>query len=316
MRTIFTGPPAGPYPYHGVTIGADGDVWLSTPGGSEGATFSRFDAFGTYKGEVPVGVRTFWLTTAHNGELFFMAQDSGAVYRLANNTTPVRLIIPSSWTTGYGNPGVGLGGVLLDQDGWLYLYQPRQGKLLLFNAQYQLARDPLAQVLDSIGWKEEHINAATPAWMRDATGAMTSRLLVTRGPGPSNDTPGPREILEVNHRGMGAPGADPVLRVVGGPLRSGALTGTPTRQGRLDFVVRAANGTRAGFARLSIVITDAPPAQVSAQDIADALMGGTPLPAGAAAQLDDLGNRNGRLDLGDLRAFLRAHGQLTPRRAP
>ncbi|HXE83218.1 MAG TPA: hypothetical protein VN513_07800, partial [Gemmatimonadales bacterium] len=91
-RTIFTGPPSAPDPWYGVTIGADGDVWLSsTPGGSEGATFYRFDAFGTFKSQVPVNVRASSLTTAQNGELFFRALNSGDVYRLANNTTSVRV---------------------------------------------------------------------------------------------------------------------------------------------------------------------------------------------------------------------------------
>jgi len=347
-RTIFTGPPAGAqFGWNGITIGADGDVWLSTPGGFEGATFWRFDALGNYKSQIgPLGHRTFWLTTAQNGELFFMAQDSGDVYRMQNNTTPVRVITAPSSGRAYGNRGAGMGAVALDRDGWVYLIQPYQGKLLLFNPQYQLVRDPLAQVLDSLGWKSDHLDGANPTWMRDKNGKMTSRLLVARSR-PTNDEPGPGDILEVNPRAMGAPGADPLLHPKRKTLRnaavnaayadtlsldgessatwsfvsgqlpdgvslssSGVLTGTPTRKATYDFVVKAVNGARAGFGRFSITVGDSPPVQVTVEAISDALMGGAALPAATVQYLDNLGNKNGRLDVGDFRAYLRSQGQL------
>ena len=335
-RTIFARPPAATFSYTGVTIGADGDVWLSTPGGADGATLVRFDPLGNYKSQVSsVGVRMFSLTTAQNGEIFFVAQ-SGDVYRLANNTAPVPVI-----------SGTSAGEVALDQDGWVYLYNTAQGKLLLYNAQYQLARDPLAQVLESAGFAVEHMMAG-PAWMRDRNGKMTSRLLVTRGPGRTNEDQGTREILEVNHRGMGAPGADPMLHFKKKSLRnaavniayadtlsveeagssswallsgqlpaglslssSGVLSGTPTAKGTFDFAVRGANGPRAAIGRFSITVGDAPPVQVSETDIANALLGGAALPAATVEYLDNLGNKNGRLDVGDFRAYLRAQGQLS-----
>jgi hypothetical protein len=39
-------------------------------------------------------------------------------------------------------------------------------------------------------------------------------------------------------------------------------------------------------------------------------MGGTALPAATVQYLDNLGNKNGRLDVGDFRAYLRSQGQL------
>ncbi|HXO86752.1 MAG TPA: putative Ig domain-containing protein, partial [Gemmatimonadales bacterium] len=347
-RTVFTGPPSSSFQYSGVTIGADGDVWLSTPGTfATGATFSRFDALGNYKSQVTVGKRTFWLTTAQSGEIFFMAQDSGDVYRLANNTTPIRVITAPSTLRGYGNSSTGMGGVVLDQHGWVYVMQPREGKLLVFNPQYQLVQDPLAQVLDSLGWKPQRTGQPTPAWMRNADGMMTSRLLVSRA--PQDDTgPGIREILEINPRGMGAPGADPTLvikrrsprapavsltytdtlRLADGSSAtwsfltgqlpdglslssSGVLSGTPTRKGTFDFAVKAVSGVRAGFARFTVTVGDAPPVEVAEQDVANALMGGAALPAATVQYLDNLGNKNGRLDVGDFRAFLRSQGQLS-----
>jgi hypothetical protein len=345
-RTIFTGPSSGEYGYTGVAIGADGDVWLSQPGSLAGATVSRFSALGVFKGTMRISVgRTFALTMSQSGELFFITQDAGDIYKLVNNTTPQKVISGAGIGREYGS-------LELDHDGWVYVTQPRQGKLLLFNAQYQLARDPLAQVLDSLPWVQKHISQG-PAWIRDANGNMTSRMLVARGPGFYDETQGPNEILETNHAGMGAPGADPglhpdlsplraaalsasyndTLRMVGGGTATwsvvdghlpagivlsanGVLTGIPTTTGTSEFAVRGVNGARAGFARLKIVVNEAAPVQVSEADIATALMGGASLTADVVSYLDTHGNNNGRLDVGDLRAYLRAQGQLSGSKKP
>jgi hypothetical protein len=342
-RTIFTGPNSGRFSYTGVAIGADGDVWISEPG-YPGASVSRFDALGVFKEKVALPVRTFALTTSQSGELFFMAQDSGDVYKLVNNAMPQRVITAPSPMKAYGNRSEGMGTVALDQDGWVYLTQPKQGKLLLFNAQYQAARDPLAQVLDSLGWIEQHTSAAGSVWMRDANGNMTSRLLVGRGPGLRGNS----EILEINHASMGAPGADPGLHldltalragaqsstyadtlrlagsgsatwsIVSGHLPSGValtaatgvLAGMPAEKGTFDFAVKAVNGSRAGFGRFSITVGEATTVQVAVNDIANALMGGPALPAATVQYLDSHGNHNGMLDVGDLRAYQRAQGQI------
>src|SRR5438874_1720827 len=149
-RTLFTGRSTGAFPYSGITIGADGDVWLSDPGTFEaGAVFSRFDPFGNLKEKVPIPVgRVFYLTTAQNGDVFFQTQDVGDIYRLVNNATPQRVVTAST-------PDAGQGSLLLDQDGWIYLPKTRQARGRLYDAQYQLARDPLAQVLDSMYWANQ-----------------------------------------------------------------------------------------------------------------------------------------------------------------
>jgi len=46
------------------------------------------------------------------------------------------------------------------------------------------------------------------------------------------------------------------------------------------------------------------------------LMGGPSLSAAQVQYLDSIGNRNGQLDVGDLRAYLRAQGQLSGGRQP
>jgi hypothetical protein len=444
-RTQFTGPPSGQYGYWGIAIGADGDVWVSEPGGREGAVFSRFDALGNFKEKVPIPVgRTFFLTMSQAGELFFLTQDSGDVYRLINNKTPQRVITaPDGWR-GFGNGGIGIGGVSLDRDGWVYVTQPRQGRVLAFDAQYRLQANPLAQVIDSLGWKRQRIGQAGTGWMRDGDGNMTSRMLVGRVNG--DDTSYPEDLLEMNPAGMGAPGADPLLHVkrkelraaamgssyadtlrmldatgavtwsvVSGSLPSGVtlaattgvLSGVPTVTGSFDFAVRGTSGARAGFARFTLptgeaaafdlddrplrpgvvgasyadtlrvlnpegvvtwsvasgrlppgvtltsgtlgtgVLTGVPtdtgsfafdaiatngprrgsgrftilvaPVTVSSADVSDALMGVTTLTPAVVQYLDRHGNNNGILDVGDLRAYLRALGQLPaspPRSSP
>jgi hypothetical protein len=49
---------------------------------------------------------------------------------------------------------------------------------------------------------------------------------------------------------------------------------------------------------------------IAIQDIANALLGGTALTAEQVQYLDSHGNHNSLLDVGDLRAYLRAQGQL------
>ena len=351
-RTVFTGPPGGDQPYSGITIGADGDVWLAQNIIPSGATITRFDALGVRKSSVsvPFGVRG--MTTSQSGEVFFMSFNAGDVYKLANNITPQRVIAaPSdddSYSNGYGNYGVGIGSVALDQDGWVYLVQPRQGKLLAFNAQYQLARDPLAQVLDSLHWADIRISAPAPTWLRDANGVMTDRMVVSRSPGFYDEREGPGDIVETNHAGMGAPGADPGLHVDLSPLRAGVLTvtyddtlrligggtatwtvadghlpaglvlsstgvitGNPTTKGTSEFAVRGTNGARAGFAHMKIVVNEALVVNVTENEIATALMGGTALSTAIVQYLDNLGNKNGRLDAGDFRAYLRSQDRLS-----
>jgi hypothetical protein len=181
-------------------------------------------------------------------------------------------------------------------------------------------------------------------------------MVVSRGPGFYDEVfDGPNEILEINHAGMGAPGADPGLHVDRAALRpagltaayadtfrlagssgsatwsvisgqlppgltltaaTGVLTGTPTATGTFDFAVKAVNGSRAGFGRFTIAVGSAPPVQVAVNDIANALMGGTTLSADVVSYLDSQGNNNGVLDVGDLRAYVRAQAMLTGSRKP
>jgi hypothetical protein len=87
---------------------------------------------------------------------------------------------------------------------------------------------------------------------------------------------------------------------------SGVLQGTPTSTGSFAFMVRATGGTQSWFAAGTMqVIPDVTVAEVYA-----ALLGGPQLDAVKIQFLDQHGNKNGMLDVGDLRALLRARGLL------
>ena len=351
-RTQFVGAPSGPFAWIGIAIGPGGDVWLGEPGdnAAAGAAISQFDAFGHLKERlsINVGGRVWALAFSPAGDLHFITQ-SGSIYKLVGKTP--QLVIPSR-----GAEGFGFSNFVFDADGWLYVSERFTGRVLLFDPQYRLVRDPLSQVLDSLRWDTMRMSGPL-AFLRDQSGAMTARLMVERS-GKGFDPAGPyrEELVELNHSGMGAAGYDPILRVDRTALRSGTrstgyadtlrvlgtaaasewkvldgalppgvtlaansgvLSGTPSDTGKFDFLVRASTGPRTGFARFTITVAaGGPVVQVSLAEITTALLGGAPLSADAIRYLDNLGNKNGELDVGDLRAFLRSQGQLTGANKP
>jgi hypothetical protein len=81
------------------------------------------------------------------------------------------------------------------------------------------------------------------------------------------------------------------------------------------FVELNANGIRAPGWPLGKQSSSSQP-QISIADIANALMGGPALTTDQVQYLDTHGNHNGVLDVGDLRAYLRAQGKLSGSRRP
>lgn len=118
-------------------------------------------------------------------------------------------------------------------------------------------------------------------------------------------------------RATGAPGAV-TWRVSAGSLPAGVtlsaadgtLSGVPTRAGIFAFTVTA---TSAGAAVARSFLLPVAATTLPVDRVLDHLMGaGTPLAASEVSFLDLQGNRNGRLDLGDVRAWMLASGQDAP----
>jgi hypothetical protein len=88
---------------------------------------------------------------------------------------------------------------------------------------------------------------------------------------------------------------------------TGEISGETAAEGIFSFVVKVDDGSRVGFAELTINTLTF---QIAAEDVANALFGLTTLPSEQSQFLDTQGNGNGRLDIGDFRAHLQAIGQL------
>jgi hypothetical protein len=90
---------------------------------------------------------------------------------------------------------------------------------------------------------------------------------------------------------------------------TGRLSGVPAAEGAYAFTLRVTTGPFTDDQATSIVVTKP---VLAVQDVVGMVTGGSPIGAGEQAFLDLQGNRNGRVDLGDVRAWLIANGQLTP----
>jgi hypothetical protein len=185
------------------------------------------------------------------------------------------------------------------------------------------------------------------AFLRDANGAMTSRLLASNVDFDGVSFTG--SIVEMNPAGVRAPGlriggdllqiantslragvvgagyAD-TLRIVSPPgavtwsvvsgtlppgitlaAATGVLSGIPAQDGAFPLTVRGDAASRSGFGTFTITVTEP---TVVVQAAATHLLGGAPVDSVQQRFLDLQGNQNGKFDIGDFRAYLRAIGQL------
>jgi M6 family metalloprotease-like protein len=90
---------------------------------------------------------------------------------------------------------------------------------------------------------------------------------------------------------------------------TGVLSGVPEEAGEFTGRIGAAVGTFETTASFQLAIVRPVLAESA---VIDALLGATPLSGDDARFLDLLGNRNGRLDIGDVRAWLSDAGRLAP----
>lgn len=110
--------------------------------------------------------------------------------------------------------------------------------------------------------------------------------------------------------------ADPTARwaLVSGALpegvvldTAGVIAGVPAATGVFSFTVRAVAAADSAVRGFMLTITRP---SLGTQEVANQLLGGAPLPPDASRYLDLAGNRNGRVDLADVRAWLVDTGKL------
>jgi sugar lactone lactonase YvrE len=319
-QSVFATGPGYAFP---ITVGPGGDVWVSGIRTSDRVgRLWRFSPDGTLKDSL-VAPEAQDLAFSPAGELHFVSGTT--VYKVGpRGPEPViTLNTLSGWSQN----------LAFDQDGYLYVGAPSNGRIHIYSPDYEVVHAPFA-VTNLLGHGDI-------AFSRTSTGAMTSRLFVASWWFGS--------VFELNPTGIRAPGfrvgvdllrlatvgvrsgavgreyADTVrLQDPPGPVTwsvswgalppglqldaaSGAITGVPIDSGAFRFSVRGVSGTRFGVGTFTIVVTT-PAVDVAAA--AGHLLGGASLPPDVQRYLDLQGNNNGHYDLGDLSALLRVRGQL------
>lgn len=312
-----------------LTIGPDGDVWVIDPVAGQ---LRRFDPIGGAKDTVDLtslSSLSFEMTLAFSpaGDLY-LTDSYGAIYKIVSGAP--QLVYQA-------NPYVE--GLAFDQDGYLYVANGFLGTITLLDPTLSVVSDPFAQ---------SHLGGPIHlVFPRDASGAMTSRLLADNV-GFQLAPPDAGGIVEMNPTGMRAVGfriGIDLLRVANATLRNGVIgadyadtlhlsappgaatwslysgttppgltlsaagvfLGVPTQAGTFSFAVRVDAAAQFGYK--SFAITIASPF-VSVDAASQHLLGGAQLDPALQRFLDLQGNNNGRFDVGDFRAFLRANGQL------
>ncbi len=310
-----------------ITVGPDGDVWVAD---NNCRCLRRFDAVGTRKDSIPTGGRFVWdLAFSPSGELH--ASSAAEVARLVGGALQAAITAPAY-----------LEGLAFDRDGYLYVANGFLGLVNLYTPQYQQVGSVFAR--SNLG------GPIALVFGRSAAGAMTSRLFAANvgynlqppyiGSLVEMNPAGMRAIghrvgvdllrvapLALRAGVVGADYAD-TLRllspppgavtwsVVSGTLpagvtlaaATGVIAGVPQDPGSFQISVRGNVGAQFGAATYTIAVTRP---QVTGIDAASALLGASGVLTPAQERFLDLqGNRNGRFDVADLRAYLRSQNLL------
>ena len=311
-----------------MTVGPDGDVWVIDP---IAGVLRRYNPVGGSKGTSDLSSLSpafeMGLAFSPVGDLY-VSNAFDAIYKVVGGVP--QLVYQ-------GDPY--LEGIAFDKDGYLYVSNGFLGHVILLNPSFQVVSDPFARTY--LG------GPIQLAFLRDAGGAMTARL-VADNVGFNLVPPYLGGIVEMNPAGMRAAGfrigvdllhvanatlrdgvaggdyAD-TLRLVSSPgpvtwtlysgtlpsgltlAADGRLTGIPSLPAAFTFAVRADAAGQFGVRSYTVTIT-APTVSIDAAS--QHLLGGQQLDLTSQRYLDLQGNKNGRFDVGDFRAYLRANGQL------
>ena len=311
---------------NGITIGPDGDVWVLTNNGDGNApALMRFDPAGARKDSIDIRATN---ATYYGGSIAFspdgvlhFANGYDGVYKLVNRM-PQRVISAAPYVES----------LAFDRDGYLYVSNGT-GYVSLYDPTYAVVNLMYASTNVVPGL------VMYLAFGRDADGTMTSRLFASnsgrvvemnpegvRAPGYRVGadllaiTPAslPAGMMGADYRlalAVQAPPGTPTWSISAGALpggltldaSSGVLSGVLTTSGQFTFTVRVSIGGDVGFNGYTLTVLRP---DVSIGAAADHLLAGAQLDDVVLRFLDLQGNNNGRYDLGDFRAFLRAAGRL------
>ena len=350
QSTFVAAPEAPNIMFTGLAVGPDGDVWFADPGMNQDSKILRYDPVGNLKEKIDVSAtgRAWNMAMSPSGDLYY-ANQTGDIYKLVGSSPH---LVAHAQTTEWGNPFAfdrdGYVYLLDAPHGKVVLFDPQFHVVadpfsqVLDSLGWSPSMTGSGPVFlrDQNGGMTRRIMVTRWRDPADSTGFADSVLAAirelnvaaVRAPGADVVPHLARVQLASGDNPtatVGAPFADSVEMVgagrtatwelVAGQLprgvsldsHTGGLHGTPRESGSFDFSVRGTSGTRIGYGRFQLTVNRAA-ISVAAADVATALLGGPALPDSTVQFLDQLGNHNGRLDAGDLRAYLRAQGQRTP----
>jgi hypothetical protein len=304
-------------------LGPDGHVWFGCT--VICSALYRYDPTGDLVDTTATQQVPRRLAFSPAGDLYF--SDGTAIYRLIGTSTQLVLAWPNIQAFAF------------DADGNIYFVT--QNAMYLANADGQFLETPLART--------GLATATDVAFSYTTSGAMSTQLLAAVWRYGSGSGAGAIvEIAPAGVRAVGYRSGPELLRIhqlptgavlgamlqdtvqvaeAPGPVTwtvtegelppgitleesSGALSGYPTSLGQYAGKLRAESGSRFDLARFEIEVV--PPA-LFYQAAIDGLLGAEDaLTADLERFLDLQGNGNGRYDVGDLRAFLRARKVLPP----
>jgi hypothetical protein len=333
-RTLFTTDTVG---VHDITVlgtAPTGDVWAASCTSRNCPALLRFDPLGNLQGEIAIPDWIADMAFSPSGVLHF-TNGWDRVFRLSGTTVQTVIEAP-----------VSVEGLAFDEDGYLYVANGDLGHIDRYSPSYVRDDEPFA-ITNLAG-------PILLSFYRHASGEMSSRLFAAnwgyydtslmgtmvemnpagmRAPGAlvgaqllgvstallRGGTIGAEyaDTLELDN----PPGGVPAWSVIEGALppglalapTSGVISGTPTAEGTSAFTVHVALGDRIGFGRFTITVGEPTVAVTQAVDAALGVEG--LLTPELERFLDIRGNNNGRFDIGDLRAYLRAEGVLASKGA-
>ncbi len=323
LRTQFTDRAHSPT---AITMGPDGDVWVA----DGGYWLLRFDPHGVLRDSIRLNYvgPIVHLAFSPAGELYLSSE--AGLYKVV-----------SRQAKSVGELGGSLGRFAFDQDGYLYMIDTHRQEVFLVDPSSAPVHVPFART--NLG------QSMYLAFGRTAAGAMTSRLFVASARWVQQEYRYRGLVAELNAAGVraqgwrigvnflvatsalrdGLVGADynDTLRTESGApavtwsIASGALapglsldratgivTGVPEAAGMYRFTARAASSGDATLRELAVTVREP---ELRVTDAMDALLGVQGVLTPALERFLDLkGNTNGRFDVGDLQAYLRAKGKL------